>query len=220
MVFRKIGLETPSTEASDFELGSVIADIHDSSPDRNDELILEILFAIRRNLSLELEYQKAGHEDVEDRLVDPYFIIPRQNSLYLVGYCHLRQNFRTFKISRMKKAVCSSQSFKRNQEFLIEEFMANAWGIDQSGMVQDVTLTFSQAVAGYAMEELQDRALLEQVSRGDGTYTVRLKVRVNPEFLRFILQYGQHVEVLSPPEIRRQLRAEAENLLRMYSSEA
>ncbi|MCF8565740.1 HTH domain-containing protein [Alicyclobacillus tolerans] len=31
-IFRKIGLENPSTEASDFELGRVIADIHDPSP--------------------------------------------------------------------------------------------------------------------------------------------------------------------------------------------
>lgn len=217
-ILRKVGLDQPSLESTDFEIGSVIADVHGSSMSTNDELIFEILFATRRQLVLQLKYQKVGYDEVEDRMVDPYFVIPRQNSLYLVGFCHLRQDFRTFKISRMKQAKCTNQPFLRNKNFSLEEFMGDAWGIDQSGVIQQVTLAFSDSGIGYAVEELKDRVLLHEIRGADGKYIVQFKVRINPEFLRFILQYGQNVEVLSPPELREQLRTEAENVAGMYKS--
>lgn len=215
-VMRKVGLDRAPIEFADSDIGSVIAGGIDSSPSTNDELIFEILFATRRQLTLQLQYRKVGYDEVEERLVDPYFIIPRQNSLYLVGFCHLRRDFRTFKISRMQQGKCTNKSFTRNETFSLEKFMGSAWGIDQSGVIHEVTLAFNDAVAGYAVEELKDRVLLDAVRGGDGKYTVQFRVRVNPEFLRFVLQYGADVEVVSPTELREQLKAEANKVATMY----
>jgi predicted DNA-binding transcriptional regulator YafY len=52
------------------------------------------------------------------RVVEPYGLVGRQGKWYLVGYCRLRQDYRTFRLDRMRKArPLLEERFQRNESF-------------------------------------------------------------------------------------------------------
>ncbi|MCL6576739.1 WYL domain-containing protein [Kyrpidia sp.] len=203
---RQVADESLSTE------GRIIADLSRSPHQTDDRLLFKILFAIRTCRILEMDYVKIGASAPETRMVNPYYLVPWHNSLYLIGFCHLRQAFRTFKILRIRRAKCFAQTFERDARFSLGEFLKSAWGIDQSGPRVEVHVRFAPLVAHYAQEDVRRHSILREVYLADGSYEVWFRVHWNWEFLRFVLQYGSGVEVLEPLEVRDQVR---EEILRM-----
>ncbi|WP_026962209.1 helix-turn-helix transcriptional regulator [Alicyclobacillus herbarius] len=183
---------------------------------RQDSVMFEILQAIRRNQTLRLVYRKIDASASETRLVDPYALIPHQNSLYIVGYCHLRQAFRTFKVIRIESAECLRQTFTRRRDFSLRKFLDSAWGIDQSGEQWDIHLRFDAEAARYAREEIHGERVLATKDWEDGSYEVWVRTHWNREFQRFLLQYGANVEVLEPAALRAEMQAEIEAMQTRY----
>lgn len=193
-----------------------LADIHDGADDR---MVMDLLFAMSNNRVIDIGYQKVGSEE-EIRTINPYFLIPWQNSLYIVGFCHLRRDFRTFKVARMKSISCRHEKFERDKGFSLKEFMKSAWGIDQSGPEYNVTLAFDADVAGYAKEDIrlhQWVKVAEETHLPDGRYLIRFPVCINHEFTRFVLQYGASVEVMEPENVRRDMAREVARLHARYA---
>lgn len=197
---------------------SIVVDLARPADRTNDGVVLEVLHGIRNARTLQIEYKKVGADDIEIRHVNPYYLVPWQNSLYVIGFCHLRQAFRTFKIGRMREVHCTANSFARDLSFSLPNFLKSAWGIDQSGLESDVTLAFQSDVAGYAQEDIRAHRVISEEPDDEGRYIVHLKVHLNAEFIRFVLQYGASVEVLHPSVLRQQMRVEVERLLHQYQN--
>jgi hypothetical protein len=59
--------------------------------------------AIAAGSSLEILYFTAGRGELSRRVVDPYRVEQRRGVPYLVGYCHLRQAERVFRLNRIRE---------------------------------------------------------------------------------------------------------------------
>jgi DNA polymerase-3 subunit alpha (Gram-positive type) len=64
----------------------------------NEKKIAEIQQAIDLGVKLNIKYLSRSDAQVSERLVTPKQIIQEKNRSYLVGYCHLRNQERTFRI--------------------------------------------------------------------------------------------------------------------------
>jgi predicted DNA-binding transcriptional regulator YafY len=51
------------------------------------------------------------HESASERMVDPYGIAYHQGAWYLIGFCHLRQGQRIFRLDRIERVVPQEQHF-------------------------------------------------------------------------------------------------------------
>ena len=51
------------------------------------------------------------------RVVEPYGVVGRQGRWYLVGYCRLRQDYRTFRLDRMRRTVALEERFQKDENF-------------------------------------------------------------------------------------------------------
>jgi predicted DNA-binding transcriptional regulator YafY len=216
---------TSQTRAS--QTASIVVDLnhltepsHHSPSDEllktENEAVMEIIHAINHALTIEIEYHGMTGDEVTKRRIDPYCLVPWQNSLYVVGWCHLRSDYRTFKVARMKSLRVTTFRYQRNAEFSLVDFLQEAWGIDQSGEPIDATLAFDASVTRYAQEEIRNRRILEESIDDAGRYIVRIRAHSNPEFLRFIMQYGSKVEVLGPDTLRDAVEAEVSRLAVQY----
>jgi len=63
-------------------------------------LKLLIQDAIQERKTLRLQYEARDQKPAK-RNVDPYAIHLRNGNLYVIGYCHLRKDIRTFVVDRM-----------------------------------------------------------------------------------------------------------------------
>lgn len=58
------------------------------------------------------------------RMVDPLGITVLQNVHCLLAYCHLRQDFRSFRLDRMRDLVVSTDSFRPRRVPMLRDFIA------------------------------------------------------------------------------------------------
>lgn len=79
-------------------------------------LLLDLTEAIYNRQRIDLNYRSYGGE-VTQRVVEPYGITGWRGNWYLVGYCCLRQDYRSFRLDRMQQVAVLAETFERVEGF-------------------------------------------------------------------------------------------------------
>ena len=109
----KIKSFIPDEKANDIELktNQIVIDL---SPWMGNQMIqpyLQIIqSALQENKLLSFEYS-AHRGKTSARIVEPYQLILKNNHWFLQGYCHLRTDYRLFKLSRMTNLQIRKDTF-------------------------------------------------------------------------------------------------------------
>lgn len=192
---------------------------HDEGLPAEDEFQQEVLERVVQAVStrkgIDIEYASASRDGKEsERRVDPYSIVPYDRSWHIIGYCHLREEIRIFKVDRIKDIVISGEPFKPDPGFDLTAYLNEGWGIMRGveGPVEEVVLHVwppaSRWVAEDTWHETQRLAW-----RDDDSLIFRVKIKITPEFQRWVFRYGRHVDVLQPDSLREWIASEAEAIL-------
>src|SRR5690606_31502854 len=108
--------------------------------------------AILEHRTMSTVYHTQSRNETTERNIDPYFLIPRDQRFYLIGFCHLKQSIRTFRISRFLKVDLTTQTFDKG-EFNIKRHLKNTWSIEQGDKNITFKVKFNAAIARYIKEE-------------------------------------------------------------------
>ncbi|HVV87420.1 MAG TPA: WYL domain-containing protein [Kofleriaceae bacterium] len=142
--------------------------------------VLEAATRFRKRVSM--TYQAAGSGETSRRDVDPYGLVYRESAWYLVGWCHLRHEIRSFRVDRIGDAVMApkpkSPDFERPPGFDVRAFVNRSPWTFTTEPVEEVVLVFHRDAADTANEEFGPEAVKEP--RGDAV-VVRFPCG-NPEF--------------------------------------
>lgn len=82
----------------------------------------ELELSVADGYSVKIVYDKSGDKQLNDRLVDPYRIIYWNNKWYLIGFCHLRNEMRSFRVDRIKSLVPTDNKFGQPENFSASHF--------------------------------------------------------------------------------------------------
>ncbi|GGJ03922.1 WYL domain-containing protein [Alicyclobacillus cellulosilyticus] len=180
------------------------------------EVLAVLLQAMTEARTVRMEYHSFHDDERRERLCDPYYLVPRQHSLYLFGFCHLREAYRIFKVSRILAIQMTSHHYVKEDDFDLARALATAWNIDTSGPEVEAELAVAPELRRYVEEELAGKPVLGTWSGPDGRWHLAVRARINPEFTRWILQFGAGVEVLQPPALREAIAAQVREMGRVY----
>lgn len=86
-----------------------------ATPQPASETVLLLSTAVQRQQRLHLRYQ-AGAEETA-RSIDPYGVVSHWQQWYLVGWCHLRQAIRVFRLDRINTVALEEATFTRPTDF-------------------------------------------------------------------------------------------------------
>lgn len=78
--------------------------------------------AVADGYSVNIQYQKSGEKQLDDRLVDPYRILYWNNKWYVIGFCHLRNDLRSFRVDRIESLRLTENKFDRPENFSARDF--------------------------------------------------------------------------------------------------
>lgn len=189
-------------------------DIPVSNPQPANEEIFAILEeAINESRQLKLKYE-AIETGMTERIVDPYFIIFRARAFYFVAWCHLRKLFRTFRLDRVREIEITPDSFTRDTSVNAQDYFKGSWEVF-SGEPVDVVVRFTGASARVVKgSQHQPDEEIETVSDDEIIYHVRVNGLF--EIKRWIVGFGDQAEVLSPDDLKDQLRWIGEYLRGVY----
>ncbi|HSA99879.1 MAG TPA: YafY family protein [Anaerolineales bacterium] len=184
------------------------ADLNTFSP-----ILEDLRRAAREQHQVSAIYQSAANAEATKRRIDPYALVIRAGLWYLVGYCHLREAPRTFRVDRIQKLSVLSQSFQIPENFDIHEYLQNEFK-DQP--IIRARLRFTAEAAYIA---ISNRVIWESAQENpDGSLDVILSGPDLPWLASMTLSFANLVTVLEPPELRTMVREWAQATVNLYPS--
>lgn len=174
---------------------------------------------IIRKQAIEVIYQSFRARRPTCLFISPYLLKEYNNRWFLVGYNHRSKDIQTIALDRIFKVVSSSRTiYQENTFFEPEQYLGEMVGITRNlnELPQTVTIRIDADQAPYILTKPlhQSQQLISQ--EPNGCIVVNLKVIPNLELERVILGYGSHMEVLSPPSVRRHIAAHILNCATKY----
>ncbi|MFH0977060.1 MAG: YafY family protein [Spirochaetota bacterium] len=178
--------------------------------DRHKAAFKAIQNSINGNTLLKIKYSDAKGESSE-RIIEPMTLIMMGYTWYLFAFCRMRNSFRVFRLSRIKKIDALQQIFSR-REASYKDYTGK--DIDDRA-VTCLVLKFSSAVRA-RVEDYFDEEQIDTIENGD--MIVKVSYPEDDWVYSFILGYGEHVEVLEPPHIKKIICEKAKKVLQQYNS--
>jgi len=173
---------------------------------------LEMLrHAVRERRTVQFTYRPVSRPEPDCRQVNPYALVFRGGWWYVVAYCLLRQEMRSFRIDRIEALQLTEDTFQASESFDIHTYLAEEW---QSQPQIQVKLRFIPQAAHVA---LTNRSYWDAVEeQPDGAIIVTM---VMPDLISAAstaLAYGPGVTVLEPEVLRAMVADWAQAIAALY----
>ena len=176
--------------------------------------------AVLRREELAFAYRKLASDREEERCVQPLHLACIDNQWYLFGFDLNRSgSVRTFALTRMRQLRNTGRTFVRPKHFSLDEHLADSFGVFSSPEPVAVRLRFD-AFAGRLISERTWHASQNIVAQPDGGLDLTMLVGVSPEVERWILGWGDHVEVMEPASLRETILRTAARVCDSYAPAA
>lgn len=172
----------------------------------------QIKIAILNNKLIEFNYVNSfGNKS--RRTIEPMKLIYKGQTWYLYGYCRLKEDIRTFRITRIKDLVVMEDSFIRRN---IQDIDMNASKNVIDNMVS-LKLKLSKEVLYRMFDDFDQELVIDNL---DGTYEVNIEFPENEWLYGYILSFGNYVEVIEPKYIRDIILNKMKETINMYEAKA
>ncbi len=169
--------------------------------------------AIRLQKSVRINYQGANQSEPIQRDFDPYALAFRQGLWYVIGYCHLRQDMRSFRIDRIHQLEQLETPYQIPTEFDAQKYLT--FEIQSQAQVH-VRLHLTAEIAAFA---LSTPSAWEKVEpQPDGSVIVATSLPDIYWAASMTMSYGPSAVVLEPEELRRMVRDWAEGIIAQYEA--
>jgi predicted DNA-binding transcriptional regulator YafY len=170
-----------------------------AAPQPHGLMVMRLSTAAQQMRRVRLRYQSRGAETERD--FDPYGLVYHWEHWYAVGWCHLRDAVRVFRLDRVISAEPEAPTFTRPPDFDSLEYVLQSLATAPWGWPVEVLLETS-------LEDAQRRippgaALVEQTPSG---VVLRADVDQLDWLARMLLTLGCPFVVRRPPELRAELR--------------
>jgi predicted DNA-binding transcriptional regulator YafY len=170
--------------------------------------LLTLTSAAQQTRRVWLRYRSG--EEVTERAIDPYGVVHHAGRWYTVGWCHLREDVRMFRLDRILALEPRTEAFVRPLDFDCADYVLRSLATVPWGWPIEVLLELPLEEARRRVPA--DIGTLEAVKGG-----VMLRTRAdNLDWMtRVLVSIGCAFRVLRPPELRDALRQTASSLARM-----
>lgn len=165
--------------------------------------------AIRQNRQLQIRHT-AFNGAITKRTIDPYGLAYRVGRWYAVGFCHLRQDIRTFRLDRVLEAVLLEESFQCPADFNTLEYVEQALAATLG--IYRVEVLFRAPIEAVRQ---QIPAALGQLSEVEEGILMTCYVQSLPWFAGFLTGLTLPMTIHQPPELLQELHKLIERVQRL-----
>lgn len=171
--------------------------------------------AARDRRVVHLVYHGAHSGERTEREVEPHFLYNVRGDWSLVAWDHLRGEPREFMLARIEEHRVLDRRFTPRSELAKDVYVAPMFLTERGREPYEVVLRFDAYQARWIRERTW-HASQQVEEHPDGSLTLRLRVGGESDVLRWVLGYGSHVEVVSPPSLRERVAEELRKAAAQY----
>jgi len=159
-------------------------------------------------------YNRKDDRETE-REISPQRLVHYRDNWYVDGYCHVREDLRSFAVDAIRAAELREARAKEIPAAELDEHLASGYGIFAGRDVRWAELRFTAEAARWVSAQLwhpKQRARVE----ADGSYVLEIPYAHEPELVMEILKYGADVEVVAPKSLRERVAGDLKRAAGRY----
>ena len=203
----------PADRAIDIELkaNQIYIDLSPWMGNRNIQPYLEIIkTALQESKLLSFEYaDRYGNKTA--RTAEPYQLVLKSSHWYLQGYCHKRNDYRLFKLSRMSSLQMQEETFTPR------DYQKPT--LDFADILESMQTEIKIRIHISVMDLVLDFCSYEHFSPdGDEHYIVRFPFIENDYYYNILFSFGDKCECLEPLHIRAEMKRRIHDIAALYES--
>jgi predicted DNA-binding transcriptional regulator YafY len=160
-----------------------------------------IAAALLKRLRLWIRHYNRQQDRETEREISPQRLVHYRDNWYVDGYCHLREDLRSFSVDAIREAAIRDAKAKEVPDAELDEYLGSGYGIFAGRKIEWATLKFTPEAARWVSAQNWHPKQRSRVEK-DGSYVLELPYAEDRELIMEILKYGADVEVLAPPALR------------------
>ncbi|ALS37906.1 putative DNA-binding transcriptional regulator YafY [Enterococcus rotai] len=201
----------PKNKANHLKLHmeQIIVDLHPYGDTPNQKALVKTLRkAITLTNLLTIDYRNYDNI-VSRRQIEPMSLIFKNYTWYLFAYCRLKEDFRTFRVSRISDAHIEYQSFERREKSYHE--------ITASLKEQTTMTTIVLKISPIMKSRVEDVFNKEDITVLEtGEFLIEARFPEKEWLFSLIFSFGEHIEVLAPKELRQTIASKLKLMTEKY----
>lgn len=161
--------------------------------------------AILNKQLIEFNYYNSNGEESK-RTIEPLQIWFKDKSWYLISYCRNKEDYRIFKISRIKEMKVLEEHFERElpKEKKKEKYNFKSISLE---------LQIDKEMAYRVYDEFENEEIRK---KEDGSFIVNVEYPENEWVYSYILSFGEYIKVLLPERAKSIIKDKLEKTLKNY----
>lgn len=203
----------PADKANDIELkaNQICIDLSPWIGNQNTQSYLEIIKTALQDFRLVSFEYIAHHGRKTMRTVEPYQLVLKNGHWYFQGYCHIRNDFRLFRLSRISNLHMNEENFiPRDYQKPILDF---------GEILETMQTTIKLRIHKSILDRVLDYCTYEYFSPdGDEYYIVHFPFIENEYYYDILLGFGNKCECLEPLHIRAKMKHRIHNIAAIYEN--
>ncbi|ALF24630.1 helix-turn-helix transcriptional regulator [Fusobacterium nucleatum] len=165
----------------------------------------DIKSSILNKYTISFSYFNSNEKETS-RSVKPVRLLSKNQDWYLYALCLLRNDFRYFKLSRIKNLEIHTEKFEDNfDDIILKKEMSH-------NNIIHIKVKFEHKVAFRVYDEINN----EIIEDAKGNLYTEMEIPNDYNLYSYILSFGDGAEVLEPKEIRMQIKKMISKMAEKY----
>lgn len=163
---------------------------------------LEILLeSIAEKRQVSLIYRAFIEDELSERLIEPVGVFHENHFWYVMGYCHLRKDYRQFRSDRIQRISRTTIPFTLSHR-PVHELRQPKEGKPK----QEVIIRFKKHVVKYIRNDLKHFGLVSEIAH-DGSVEMRFLTSDADTYMpRWLLRIADSIQIVKPQELNDALK--------------
>lgn len=177
-------------------------------------LLNALQHAIARRHVLAIQYHSHYNNAETQREVEPVGLYHAHMAWHLIAYCRSRQDYRDFRVDRIRQLTNTTQSFSRRDRLSLQEYLDRVKKTDMP--ITEAVLIFQKSVVRHIQEQKYSFGFQQEEDLGD-----RMRMRFQTPWMeglaRWLLMFGNRVTIEQPESLQSRMQILTEGLREHYA---
>lgn len=184
-----------------------------------ESLLQEIEVSVAEGFTLIMEYQKGNEDTPQSRNIDPYGLVYWKGNWYVVAYCHMRLEIRSFRVNRIVSISRTGVEFDRPADFSARSFFLNGLLPDLEQPEQLISIHIEGHA--HALDDLCQHWLFGHALTSRSENHIYFKIdeqSINTYVPYYLLPYGKAINILEPIFLKERMVTVTSELVKHYQN--
>lgn len=195
---------------------NVIGRINSRSTDTYLKLLEK---AITDECSVEIQYHKCSENVSKCRIIDPYKNIYWNQKWYVIGFCHLRNSIRSFRVERIEHLLLTENQFNRPDHFSAHDFFLKNLlpSIDDAEEIIPLVITGNKNTIHEVCQHWFLGNYLQEETSNQAVFLLEKDI-LHKHVPYLLLPYGKSIQIIEPLTLKQRLIEVLSEFIEFYQA--